>query len=272
MVPPRVRDHAGVATHDESSVPDRQLAGMADLGVPAVEQTAELAERRAAVADLGAAVRELMARTVGAEVPVDVLRSIAQDARALADELATVQRPLDRPSSVDDLRRGQRFFNPVVGPGNPLAPPMRVELVEGAAIGTVTLGLPYEGPFTFVHGGVSALLLDQIMGYATASAGHPGVTGRLQVRYRGAVPLGVPLRLRAAVIDVLGARVKVHATLAVAAEPDVALVEAEGRFMLLRQEQAVRLFGRNPGAVQRAVGGSTGEPTGGPATDGGAGG
>lgn len=244
-------------------VPDRELAGMAELGLAAVEQTEELATRRAAVAGLGDALRELIAAAVASEVPVEVLRGVADDVRRLTGELSAVARPPDRPSSVDDLRRGQRLFNPVVGPGNPIAPPMRVRIetgdgaeagdgvratgLGGAAVGTCTLGLPYEGPFTFAHGGISALLLDQIMGYATAAAGYPAVTGRLQVRYRSAVPLGEPLVVRGQVVDVLGVRVAVRGTIALAADPGTVLVEADGRFLTLRPEQARRLFGRQPG-------------------------
>lgn len=220
---------------------------MADLGVPPVEPTAELLERRAAVAELGDALRGLIASAVATEVPVGELRDAVMEARRLSQRLAAQSRPPGRPSSVDDLRRGQRFFNPVVGPGNPVAPPMRIQLTPEGAVGSVTLGLMYEGPFTFAHGGISALLLDQIMGYATAAAGHPAVTGRLQVRYRGAVPLGQPLVIRAVVDDVLGVRVAVRGTICLAAAPDNALVEAEGRFLTLRREQAHRLFGRAPG-------------------------
>ena len=227
--------------------PDRQLAGMADLDVPERALTDDLRDRRAAVTELGEALRALVAASVATEVPAETLRRAADDARRLAARLSARSRAPDVPSSVDDLRRGQRLYNPVVGPGNPIAPPLRVELVDGAAIGSCTLGLPYEGPFRFAHGGVTALLLDQIMGYATAAAGHPGVTGRLEVRYRGAVPLGEPLNLYAAVVDVLGARVAVRGTLSLAAAPDDVLVQADGRFLTLRREQAARLFGDRPG-------------------------
>jgi acyl-coenzyme A thioesterase PaaI-like protein len=225
------------------NTPDRSLAGIRHVDVPEVELTADLAERREAVAELGDALRDLTSQAIGTEVAVDVLRRVAEDARNLAATLAERQRRLDEPASVDDLRRGQRLFNPVVGLGNPVAPPMRVEIVDGAAIGSCTLDWRYEGPFTFAHGGVSAMLLDQIMGYASATAGHPGVTGRLEVRYRSAVPLGQPLRLQARLIDVLGVRAAIRGSISLAAAPDDALVEAEGRFLALRREQATRLFG-----------------------------
>ena len=226
--------------------PDRALAGIADLDVPEVDQTPALTERRDAVAELGDAMRGLIATAVATEVPADQLREVTSEVRRLSGTLAAISRPVGRPSSVDDLRRGQRPYNPVVGPGNPLAPPMRVVIQDDVAIGTCTLGLPYEGPLTFAHGGISALLLDQIMGYASAAAGYPAVTGRLHVRYRTAVPLGAPLVVRGEVIDVLGVRVAVRGTISLEGDEDSALVEADGRFLMLRPEQAQRLFTRAP--------------------------
>jgi hypothetical protein len=167
---------------------------------------AEPSGRLDAVAELGDALRGLTSSTIGSEVDADTLRAVADEVRRLTSTLGQRQRRPDEPSSVDDLRRGQRPYNPVVGVGNPVAPPMRVEIVDGVAIGSCTLDWRYEGPFGYAHGGISALLLDQIMGYATAAAGHPGVTGRLQVRYRATVPLGEPLRVQGSFVDVLGAR------------------------------------------------------------------
>ncbi len=120
---------------------------------------------------------------------------------------------------------------------------MRVEIVDGAAIGSCTLDRRYEGPPAYAHGGISALLLDQIMGYAAAAAGHPGMTARLEVRYRSTVPLDRTLTVRAHLIDVLGARAALRGSIALASAPDDVLVEAEGRFVALRAEQAARLFG-----------------------------
>jgi acyl-coenzyme A thioesterase PaaI-like protein len=237
-----------MSTPDEPSpaagnVPDRPLAGIWHLDVPEVELTAELVQRREAVAELGEALRNLTSCAIGSEVDVDVIRQVAEGARELAGALAERQRRPVEPSSIDDLSRGQRPFNPVVGPGNPVAPPMHVEIVDGAAIGWCTLDWRYEGPLTYAHGGVSAMLLDQLMGYATAAAGHPGVTGRLEVRYRSTVPLGEPLRLEAELVDVLGVRSAVRGSITLASAPDDPLVEAEGRFLALRREQASRLFG-----------------------------
>src|SRR4030088_1926194 len=45
------------------------------------------------------------------------------------------------------------------------------------------------------HGGVVALMLDEAVGWAAWHAGHPGVTGRLQVSYRRPLKLGEPIRV-----------------------------------------------------------------------------
>ena len=52
------------------------------------------------------------------------------------------------------------------------------------------LGALYEGPPGLVHGGVSSLILDQMLGEAAAVGGGPGMTGRLTVHYRRPTPLG----------------------------------------------------------------------------------
>ena len=46
-----------------------------------------------------------------------------------------------------------------------------------------------------VHGGVMALMLDEAVGLAAWHAGHPGVTGRLQVSYRRPLRLREPVRI-----------------------------------------------------------------------------
>ena len=46
-----------------------------------------------------------------------------------------------------------------------------------------------------VWSGVVALMLDEAVGWAAWHAGHPGVTGRLQVSYRRPLKLGEPVRV-----------------------------------------------------------------------------
>src|SRR6266581_5359757 len=45
------------------------------------------------------------------------------------------------------------------------------------------------------HGGITSLLLDEAVGWAAWHAGHPGVTGRLQVSFRRPLKLGERVRI-----------------------------------------------------------------------------
>ena len=45
------------------------------------------------------------------------------------------------------------------------------------------------------HGGVVALMLDEAVGWAAWHAGHPGVTGRLQVSFRRPLKVGEWVRI-----------------------------------------------------------------------------
>ena len=66
---------------------------------------------------------------------------------------------------------------------------------EGDASATeFEVPLRYQSWKGVVHGGVVALLLDEAVGWAAWHRGHPGVTGKLEVRYR--LPLGIGERIR----------------------------------------------------------------------------
>ena len=53
----------------------------------------------------------------------------------------------------------------------------------------------YQSWSGMAHGGVVALLLDEAVGWAAWHAGHPGVTGRLQVSFRRPLKLGEAVRV-----------------------------------------------------------------------------
>ena len=222
---------------DESGRDDRQAAGAA-----AAEDTV-LSTRRAAIAELGGALRELVGQASATEVSADVLRQVAAQVSEAAALLAQRTRTRVRLPGADDLLGGFRMYNPVIGVGSGLAPPLHVEVAGNGVVGTCTLSLAFEGPPTFAHGGVSALLLDQLLGHATSATGHPGMTVRLETTYRAPVPLQTKLRLTAEVTEVSGRRVTARGVIATAAEPDTVLVEASGTFVRLRADQAARMFG-----------------------------
>jgi acyl-coenzyme A thioesterase PaaI-like protein len=202
-----------------------------------------LLRRREAIAGLGDALRLLIENATATEAPTEELVRAAERLRRAAAPLGERVRGRFESAAADDLLGGVRLYNPVTGAGSALAPPLEIHREDGLAVGTCTLGLAFEGPPSYAHGGVSAMLLDQMLGYAVTVSGNPGMTVRLDTGYRSPVPLHTPLRLTAEVAAVEGRRVTATGTIATAEEPDVVLVEATGVFVALRAEQAQRLFG-----------------------------
>jgi acyl-CoA thioesterase FadM len=198
--------------------------------------------RRAAIDELGGALRELVELTSANEAPTEELLRVAALVREAAAPLARHPRARAQMPSADDLMSGVRMFNPVSGTGSAMSPPVLMELAGDEVVGTCTLGLAFEGPPMYAHGGVSALLLDQLLGYATSASGHPGMTVALTTQYRKPVPLQTPLRLTAKVTTVEGRKVTALGTITTAADPAAVLVEATGTFVALNPEQATRLF------------------------------
>src|SRR3954452_9970128 len=201
------------------------------------------ASRREAITDLGDALRTPIEHATKTEAPAADLLRTAAEVRSVAESVGSADRGGGLPAA-DDLLRGVRMYNPVTGHGSALAPPLQIEVVAGMAIGRCTLGLAFEGPPTWAHGGVSAMLLDQILGHAAGASGNPGMTVRLDTTYRAPVPLRTPLRLTAAVDEVAGRRVTATGHIATEADPGTILVSATGTFVGLRADQAERLFGR----------------------------
>ncbi len=201
------------------------------------------ADLMAAVTELGTALRELVDASVLTTVPADQLRAAAADARAVTTRLAAAQRPATQLPALDDPVVFRRVYSPVSGVGSALAPPVRIRRVEGGVVAEALLGAAYEGPPGYVHGGVSSLLMDQLLGSAAIAEGLWGMTVRLEVDYRGPVPLSTPLTMRAQVTEAAGRTCVVTGTIATAAAPGRTLVEARGVFVMPREELHADYFG-----------------------------
>ncbi|HEX2075525.1 MAG TPA: PaaI family thioesterase [Geodermatophilus sp.] len=203
----------------------------------------ERAARRRAVADLGAALRDLVDAAVLTEVDDAELAAVAEEARALTARLRAAHRDLYEIPRTDDPAVGTRWYSPVYGPGSPVAPGLEAtDTPDGRATGRVTVGKAHEGPPGVVHGGVVATLLDHVLARATRAAGRGGLTATLTVRYRRPVRLGVPLLLTAEIGEAAGRRTTARARLVAEEEPETVLAEAEGLFVTLRADQAAGVF------------------------------
>ncbi len=86
-------------------------------------------------------------------------------------------------------------YSPVLGALNPVSPVANFDVVDGQIRGQVTMGSVYNGPPSSVHGGMIALVLDELLGCTCLAYGVGGFTGTLNIRYQGLVPLDTPVDL-----------------------------------------------------------------------------
>ena len=167
-----------------------------------------VSERRIAhLSRLAARVRELNESVILTELPEEELDEIAAQVEALTARLGTARR--DAPPVVTNGAGGimQQLAGPVNGVLNPIAPPCEVQfLPDGTVRSEFTLNSVYEGPPGMVHGGVSAMILDQLLGMVAAHNGTPGLTASLELRYRRPTMLDEPLVAEARIDRVEGRR------------------------------------------------------------------
>ncbi|GGU11920.1 PaaI family thioesterase [Streptomyces coeruleorubidus] len=205
--------------------------------------TEELEHQKAAITRLGHELRALVEATVRTDASPDTLHRVADGVRTVTGRLTGRRRARGEIPEVDEFPAGPRFYSPVTGAGSPLAPPMRVMAADDGLIGECTLAGTHEGPPGYVHGGVSAMLLDELMGRACAAAGTPGLTVSLQMRYHRPVLLETPLRIIARVTGTDGRKIFVNGSITSrTAAPDASLVTAEGVFVTPDPDSTRALF------------------------------
>src|SRR3954453_11063788 len=145
--------------------------------------------RLQAMTHLGDATRALMEAVVETDVDLSTVKEAVAEIEAIAARLDEQHRQLTVDMNPQEIRRRFVAYNPVIGKANPFAPPLLVDFDEnGHAVSRVTLSRVHEGPPNAVHGGIVALLIDQLLGHAVGSAGQPGMTAQLTVNYRKPTP------------------------------------------------------------------------------------
>lgn len=198
-------------------------------GVPTI--SVDERDRLAALyGPLAQAVRELVDATVRTEADADTVADACARVRSVTEQLRGGQL-----SDAPGLRyvadgRPLAWGNAVVGLRNPLAPPLEVHHdADGRCRAEFRLGAAYEGPPGLVHGGVSAMVLDHLLGEAASEAlSKPLFTGTITVKYLRGTPLG-PLRAEAWVARREGIKTFARGQLC---DASGVTVEADGVFIL----------------------------------------
>lgn len=219
-------DSTGVNT-DSSS--DERPLGTADPATAAAEGTPFLRqdEDPSGATELARQLRRVRGLVAG---------SVFEDVH---DEVEAVRRLADHLESVGTAVRHHDYStwgvpehlaaNPAIGTRNPVSPPLEPVVMPDATVrADLQLGIEYQGPPGCVHGGIVALLFDEMLGLANAAAGSVGLTGDLRVVYRSPTPLYTPLRFEARQERVEGRKIWTGATLHAG---DTLCARAEGLFI-----------------------------------------
>jgi acyl-coenzyme A thioesterase PaaI-like protein len=111
-----------------------------------------------------------------------------------------------------------------------MCPPVHVSALDGQRlVGTVTCTAFHGGFGTGAHGGVVALLMNELMGtLANADPDTVRLAAFIRVDYRSSAPLDTALEARAAVDRTEGRKQYVRATLRAG---DLLVAEGEGLFL-----------------------------------------
>jgi acyl-coenzyme A thioesterase PaaI-like protein len=122
---------------------------------------------------------------------------------------------------------------------NPLGLHMSFRVEGEWAISSFEARREHQGYPGFVHGGIASALLDEAMGWATYGQGVWAVTGRMQMRFRGIIPIEEPLQVRGRIVRDRGRTLEVMSEIR-GSNGDL-LAEAEGLFFRVDGEQARRI-------------------------------
>ena len=203
------------------------------------------------------AVRRLMALTVTAAAPPEVMAEAARRARALADELdghvpAVGAEPTARfadhsvpPEEAHTLAAAMPF-DVVIGACNPVALPLTVEFDPPRALGRATFTAPYEGAPGCVHGAVLAGAFDIMLTAANVIVDGAGPTVNLAIRYLKPTLIGEPAHFEAWVTRRTGRRTFSQGRLS---QGGVVTVEAQGEFVQLDRSRIGAMHRRDAGAA-----------------------
>jgi acyl-coenzyme A thioesterase PaaI-like protein len=100
---------------------------------------------------------------------------------------------------------------------------------EGVVSSKFTLTLAQQGPPGYAHGGLSAAVLDEVMGAAVWQAGHTVVVANMDINFRKPVPLHQVIKTKGYVLRREGR--KVYAQGEIFLPDGTILVEGTGLFI-----------------------------------------
>ena len=192
---------------------------------------------------IASAMREVIELLTRSDAPEAELLKAADALERYAGHLRKHPQPNKYEGFAETANAGDigAFFDqsPIVGRANPLAPPVKLWADDNLVRGEVHFGAAYEGPPGCVHGGWVAAAFDEVLGFAQAMTGRPGMTGTLTIRYRKPTPLNTDLRFEARTTRTEGRKGFVEGQLYA---DHILTAEAEGIFIAIDPERFSNLL------------------------------
>jgi acyl-coenzyme A thioesterase PaaI-like protein len=188
---------------------------------------------------VAASTRALVGALRRADAPTDALERAAaliDEATALLESHRIDGTPMqgrlgDRGPIGDQATEPRVFFpwSPIIGPLNPISGDVELHVADGRTTGRANLGAQFNGPPGMVHGGVIALLFDELLGATNVCNGLGGFTGTLSIRYERPTWIETELQLESWVDRVEGRKVFTVGTISINGE---VTARAEGIFIM----------------------------------------
>lgn len=120
-------------------------------------------------------------------------------------------------------------YSPAMGPKNPIGPEVELRVEDEVVHGTATFSEIHNGPpFDTAHGGMIALVYDDLVGLAAMIGAGGGMTARLAIDYRRRTPMFEPVELKAWTVSAEGRKIIARGEMRFEGE---LLSEAEGLFI-----------------------------------------
>jgi acyl-coenzyme A thioesterase PaaI-like protein len=158
------------------------------------------AERRVAVERLARAMRDLGDVVVETAVDPGEIDAAVEVLDELTERLGRVRDTtyysgLVPPGTVPTQPQNPMPLNPIIGACSPVRPDVDLWFDGTTVRGTATISKRFIGPPGHCHGGISAMISDQVVTASPMPHGWRCITRSLHVDYRRALPLGRPLTI-----------------------------------------------------------------------------
>jgi acyl-CoA thioesterase FadM len=214
---------------------------------PSFEHHPGLRGRQVEAYEMAEQLRRLINLSVSAAPPAEETARMAARLRDVADQLERhvpeARLPRFMMLSEGDLPEGIPLggampYDPIVGPFNPVALPVRLAFEPPKALGYATFGVAFEGAPGCVHGAALLATFDIILTAANAIAGATGPTVRLGLHFRRPTLAYEEAVFEGWVTEVTERRIFSKGQVV---QGGVVTVEAEGEFAILNREGVGRM-------------------------------